>query len=225
MAGAGDDPHLAPGRIASPNVGIAPRHHAVLLAPQQQGRRGDQAAGAARAWYCRAARNAGGGLRGAICSIGHSTELRRPASPSAPSRSAGAPSVGRVCRPASRPQVGSRVLLVEQAHGAIIAMRRTLRPERRHLGDERAADGAAGEIRALEARLDEQVAGGHQPVEMRVEHRMAESPPGKPGSEGTITVRASASCRGTESTGAGRRSPARKPILGPLPSPHAGHGH
>ena len=56
-----------------------------------------------------------------------------------------------------------------------------MRPDRGDFGGERAADRTAGEIGAVEPRLQHQLMRGEHPVEVRIEHGMAALATGKAG--------------------------------------------
>ena len=155
-------------------VGVAARHDAVFGAPDQQGRRLDQRQPLFEPGVAERPEGAGRRLGGAglldrpfrrIRAFGRGLEL-------VPALRIGAQQRRHLGR-TLRPRVGRRLLVVEQAprrdqgeptHG--------LRPNRRDLGDERAADRTAGKIGAVETGLLQQLPDRQNPIEMAVEHGM-----------------------------------------------------
>ncbi len=176
MRGAFDDPDLglAADRLGD-DLGVAPRQDAVLLAPQDQGRRHDEREAPLEPGVAQRPEDACRGLGRAglldrpFDRIGAGGHLLERLVDLGPRGHEGGNLVGLL-----RPRVGRGVILVVEAEGGDQRQPPDLLgPDRRHLGGERAADRAAGEIGAGEAGLVDEVADRQHPIEMGVEHGMA----------------------------------------------------
>src|ERR1700722_2335687 len=176
MAGFGHS--FDPGRAVDPRgelLCIARRQDGVAVAPQDQGRRGDQAEPLFQPGVAERPEGAGGGLGGA-------RHLDRPfdrigalrsGDQFVPLLAVGAHQTGDLVLALS-PWIDRRLLVVEQAERRDQhELADVAREDRRHLGGKRAAYRGADQVGAGKAGLVDELAHGQDPVEMRVELGMA----------------------------------------------------